>query len=123
MERVIEPEILDALSADDPKAVRVRHDLRRVNLWMGNAGILTRAFEAHVPERTNLRLAELGTGDGTLLLRVLKRLKRRAGEVWLVDRQNIVSDKTRENYLEAGYRPHPAQCESFPSPFSTGSTV
>ena len=113
MERVVEPEILDALAADDPKAIRVRHDLRRVNLWMGNAGILTRAYEKHLPERSNLRLAELGTGDGTLLLRVLKRLQRRAGEVWLVDRQNIVSDHTRENYLRAGYRAHPSHGDVF----------
>jgi hypothetical protein len=44
MQRVVEPEWLDALPPDDPRAVQSRRDLRRINWLMGHLGILQRAL-------------------------------------------------------------------------------
>jgi hypothetical protein len=62
-ERVVEPEILDSLDANDPAAIRSRKDLRLINWFMrGEAWIVQQlaSFE-------NLRkVVELGAGDGHL---------------------------------------------------------
>ena len=44
MERCVEPELLDELTPADPRAVRSRDDLVRVNAAMGNGGIMARAL-------------------------------------------------------------------------------
>src|ERR1035437_7398571 len=74
MKRCVEPEWLDALPRDDPRAVRSRKDLLRVNAWMGNCGIMTRALWSTCRGPTPRRLVDLGAGDGKLLLRVARRL-------------------------------------------------
>ena len=65
--RCVEAETLDHLREDDPRAIRSRRDLWRINRIMGNTGIvdtlLVRSL-AHPPSR----IAELGAGDGSLLL-------------------------------------------------------
>jgi hypothetical protein len=65
MERVIEPEALDALPYADPRAQRSRGDLRRINALMGNARHVARALPADM--RT---LLDLGAGDGHLARRI-----------------------------------------------------
>lgn len=104
MRRVVEPELLDALPPGDSRAVGSRADLRRLNLLMGHAGFLTRAFCRHhaataFPSRP-LRLVELGAGEGTLLLRLARRwsLLGVTAEVTLLDRQNLVSTETRRAF-------------------------
>jgi hypothetical protein len=47
VKRIVQPEMLDTLPPDDPRALRSRRDLRRVNAWMGNAGIMARALKEH----------------------------------------------------------------------------
>jgi SAM-dependent methyltransferase len=78
--RILEPEWLDALPPYDTRAQRSRADLRRVNLIMGNVGHIARALPPSA-----LRVADLGAGDGSVMLRVARQL-RRPGEVTLVDR-------------------------------------
>lgn len=102
MERVVEPELLDGLPPADPRAVGSRADLRRLNLLMGHAGILSRALRrplAEIPSRP-LRVVELGAGDGTLLLRLARRLSAAGltAQATLVDRQNLVSEETRRAF-------------------------
>jgi len=77
--RSLEPEWLDELPPEDPRAVRSRADLRRVNWIMGNARILAR----HLGQAK--RVADLGGGDGSLMQAVERRLKRSL-EVTIVDR-------------------------------------
>jgi hypothetical protein len=93
MRRRVEPEWLDELPADDPRAVRSRNDLRRINLLMGNAGILSREIRRAYP-RGLRRIAEIGAGDGAFATRLAPALGRRA-EMTLVDRQDSVSAATR----------------------------
>jgi Methyltransferase domain len=97
--RSVEPEWLDVLPADDPRAVRSRRDLRLVNRIMGHGRVIRRALRQH-RDAGRPRIAEIGAGDGTLLLRVLKG--RSPCEVVLVDRQPCVNEKTQCQYRDAG---------------------
>ena len=103
MERVVEPEVLDGLPAADPRADRSRADLRLLNSIMGHPRILARALRealgvSGLPPRP-LRVIELGAGDGTVLLKVARRLSPLGirAEVTLLDRQELVSTQTRES--------------------------
>ena len=46
MRRHIQPEILDELAVDDPRAIQSRRDLQKVNAFMGHTGMVTRALRA-----------------------------------------------------------------------------
>ena len=99
MQRIIEPEILDELPASDPDAKKARRDLQRINFWMGHAAILTNALRENFRDQPPLTVAELGAGDGTLLLRIATKLKNWRGvEVTFVDRQPVVSGQTIEAF-------------------------
>jgi hypothetical protein len=64
MRRVIQPELLDSLSPDDPDARRNRRDLRVINRAMGNF----RWFERVLPPLVSgaERVLEIGAGTGEL---------------------------------------------------------
>ena len=100
MRRLVEPELLDALPAADPSAVRSRLDLRRLNRIMGHARILARLIRQHadgvIARRRPLRVVELGAGDGTLLLRLAREWSARgvSVEATFLDRQGLVSAET-----------------------------
>jgi 2-polyprenyl-3-methyl-5-hydroxy-6-metoxy-1,4-benzoquinol methylase len=100
MIRRVEPELLDDLLANDPRAIRSRRDLRRVNAMMGNAGVIARAVLQAYGRRPPRQLVDLGAGDGTFMLRLAKRLSSAWPnmEVTLVDRQDIVSAETRREF-------------------------
>jgi len=102
--RTLEGEWLDALAADDPRAMRSRSDLRRVNAIMLQARIMTRLLKAHCSPRQPSRIVELGGGDGTFLLRVARKLRWRDVDLVLVDRQDIVTEVTRGGFADAGWR-------------------
>jgi len=100
--RVLEPEWLDELPPQDPRAVRSRADLRRVNWLMGNARLIARVLS---PEVTNgSRVADLGSGDGYLMLRIAQRLRIPDVELSLVDRAPVVSDATLAEFARLGWR-------------------
>ncbi|HET6491393.1 MAG TPA: class I SAM-dependent methyltransferase [Burkholderiales bacterium] len=112
--RCVEAETLDHLREDDPRAIRSRHDLRRINLIMGNTLILDSLLNgslSHPP----LRIAELGAGDGWLLLRLAKR--RAHGwpgvTLTLVDRQDLLSAATRAAFADLGWMVHAAVIDVF----------
>ena len=108
--RVLEPETLDHLSADDPAARRARRDLRRVNAFMGARRILVRALARVLPEgRDGLRILEIGCGDGRLLLDVARQRGARwpGARVDLLDRLSLVDDETIAAYAAAGWQARP----------------
>src|SRR5208283_4278738 len=74
MKRIIEPELLDELPSDDPRAAGSRRDLRRLNTWMRNHAIMADALQTDANGQTPKRIVELGAGDGDFLLRVARRL-------------------------------------------------
>ena len=101
LERRVDPEWLDELPADDPRAVRSRRDLKLMNRIMGHAAILRRAM-APAMTAASPKLAELGAGDGTLLLQVLRDTAK-DGRIVFVDRQPVVSAAIVDRYFERGY--------------------
>ena len=63
--RVVIPELLDHLPADDPEALRSRRDLRRINLLMGNERWVCRTLR-RFPAEAGRGIVEIGAGDGLL---------------------------------------------------------
>ncbi|MGH8303144.1 MAG: hypothetical protein ACRET5_16955 [Steroidobacteraceae bacterium] len=110
--RVVDPEILDQLPADDPRAIRSRRDLRRVNRVMGSCGILSGAARhalASTPQHAVLRILELGAGDGSLALRIARQLaaSRPAAELTLLDRQRLIAEPTGTAFAHLGWTLRP----------------
>lgn len=111
MQRTVRPEILDHLPADDPRAIQSRRDLRKVNAFMGHARLVTRELRREMPRR----IVELGSGDGTLLLRVARRLgppQTRVHAV-LVDLQPTLSAETRRAFQAVGWDVETEQADVF----------
>ncbi|MBI3849354.1 MAG: methyltransferase domain-containing protein [Verrucomicrobia bacterium] len=100
MKRIVEPELLDELPPDDPRAVRSRKDLQRVNRLMRHAEIIAQQLLNTEANANCGRLVELGAGDGTLLLSVAQRLSphRPRADVILVDQQSLVGKETRDAF-------------------------
>jgi hypothetical protein len=73
---------------------------------MGHAGILRRALDGMFAGRPPTRLVELGSGDGTFMLRLARELSPRWPEVRvaLVDRHPSVSAATRAGFEALGWR-------------------
>jgi len=105
MQRVLEPEWLDHLEPSDARAVRARRELRLVNALMGNASFIARALRGAL--RDGARIADLGTGDGRLILAVAKKLRPRprAVALELVDRAPAVGDDTLGALRALGWQP------------------
>jgi hypothetical protein len=72
MRRVVVPEILDELAADDPAAVRSRRDLAMINALMGNERWVCRAV-AENPAAASRGIVEIGAGTGRLISRLARR--------------------------------------------------
>ncbi len=104
--RHMEEEWLDELPADDPRALRSRRDLRRVNAVMLQARIMARSFARHYSRDEPRTVLELGAGDGSFMLRLARRLAPRWRNVTviMVDRQNIVERKTRAAFDALGWQ-------------------
>ncbi len=100
--RILEPELLDALAADDPRARASRRDLVRINFVMRQQAIMAGLLRPLTAPR---RLADLGSGDGRFLLGVARRLAPRWPGVTalVVDQQNIVSQETRAGFAALGW--------------------
>ena len=104
MERVIEPEWLDELPANEPRAIDARGDLRRVNWFMNNAGILARALRHVVRPR---RVLDIGCGDGALAWRIAQKLGWRDVEFLLLDRNVSVPSSIQERFCRLDCRVMP----------------
>jgi len=103
--RIVQPELLDELPPDDKRAVVSRRDLRRLNAWMGNARTISRTLASHLDLHTRCRIADLGSGDAWLVLRVVRRLAALGAasfHITAMDRQPVVSPQTRRGFGELG---------------------
>ena len=125
MKRIVEPEWLDDLSPDDPRAAGSRRDLRRLNTWMRNHAIMANSLQTAANGHTPKQIIELGAGDGDFLLRVAQRLSSfgipssgdpnrptselRTSGVWsevsvtLLDRQKVVTPQTVAAFASLGW--------------------
>lgn len=103
MKRRVEPELLDHLPAIDPKAIRSRYDLRRLNRLLGHASIVSSRLNRLTPRPENM--VEIGAGDGQFALSVARRLgpEWRGTEMVLVDRFDIVAEETLRAFKDLGW--------------------
>jgi hypothetical protein len=103
--RCVLPELLDELAAEDPRAIRSRRDLRRVNRLMGSHAILLRALDPLVTASASPRLVELGAGDGTAVLRLARSRAQRwpIVKALLVDQRPVVEPSTLGEIRELGW--------------------
>jgi hypothetical protein len=102
--RRVQPETLDQLAESDPRAVRSRADLRRINRVMGTRTIMLRALRHAIAAPR--RIIELGAGDGTLMLGLARRLARYwpGVHLTLLDRQNLVTAQTISAFHALGWQ-------------------
>lgn len=91
---------MDELPPEHAGAILSRRDLRRLNTLMGHAGILARSLRKVFPQRPPTRIAEIGAGDGELLLRIARRLAGswRDVDVTFIDFQDLLRDKTKADF-------------------------
>lgn len=114
MARRVEPEWLDELPAEDPRARHSRRDLARVNALMGNAGIVAAALRRAFPQGAG-RIAEIGAGDGAFALRLARRLPRppRPASFVLLDRQPSLAPDTASRLAARGWNAGEARADVF----------
>lgn len=113
--RRLEPEWLDQLPADDPRAIRSRHDLSWINRWMLNASRMAGALLKHAAGKQPRTIVDLGSGDGRFMLQVAHRLAPHWPNVTVIlqDRQTIVSAATREGFAALGWHADPTSADVF----------
>jgi hypothetical protein len=98
--RSVEPELLDQMPADDRAAIRARRDLKRLNAVILQAGIMAPIMLRQWAHGQPRAILDLGSGDGTFMLSVARRLAPRwpGVTVTLLDRQSIVSRETLDAF-------------------------
>ena len=104
MERILEPEWLDELPPEDPKAVRSRRDLKRLNWWMRHESLVADALLRYSKGKSWRRIVDLGAGDGTFALGLARRMvpDHPKIQVVLVDRQPCMRAETRDAFQSLG---------------------
>jgi 2-polyprenyl-3-methyl-5-hydroxy-6-metoxy-1,4-benzoquinol methylase len=95
MQRLVEPELLDELPSDDPRAIHSRTDLRMLNTLMRNVSHIATAL-AHVPAPR--RVMDIGAGDGWVSLALARKLQWRNTAFILVDRNIAASPQTLASF-------------------------
>ena len=125
MNRIVEPEWLDTLPPEDPRATASRRDLQRVNWWMGNHAIMARALTTSRPASPPRHITELGAGDGRFLLPVAPRISPRwpGVNVTLLDRQPAVSAETLAAFRQLGWPAETMVADVFNWPPADGDIV
>jgi hypothetical protein len=105
MKRLVEPELLDDLPHDDPRAIGSRGDIARLNRIMGNERILKDLLQQGTGKRVSRRVVELGAGDGTLMLELARQLSGewKGVELVLVDQKSAVTVETRAGFNALGW--------------------
>jgi len=99
--RIVEPELLDGLAANDKHALRSRRDLERINAIMGQPRMMAAAL-ATLP--ADAPLVDLGGGDGRFLLSVARRLKAHSREVLIADRRDALQGNTKRDFRKLGWQ-------------------
>ncbi len=113
--RTIELEWLDELPPGDPRAMRSRRDLTRINALMTNSTLVARELRRVFPGKPPRTIAEIGAGDGNFMLRVAGKLLPpwRAVDVVLLDQQNLVTPATRGKFVALGWQAQAVAADVF----------
>lgn len=113
--RSVEPEWLDQLPASDPQAIRSRGDLRRINRLMATTSLLAKALDPLLEDRREARIIELGTGDGSVMLRIAQARAKHWPPIrlGLLDMQPVVTPQVLERYHAFGWTPEVIHADVF----------
>ena len=107
MQRIIQPEVLDGLPADHPAALASRKDLRIINRLMNHASFLDRSTRwiQKKAKKSPVRIAELGSGDGSLTCRILLRWGKVAdgSRIIFVDQSPCLETNHAEQLAKLGW--------------------
>jgi hypothetical protein len=123
VKRIVQPELLDMLSPADPRAIRSRRDLRRINSWMGNHSTMAAALQNNLNGRAPRQITELGAGDGSFLLQVAQKTNWPGVNAMLLDRQTIVSAESLATFLKLRWRPETVVADVFDWPQTSEEIV
>jgi hypothetical protein len=125
MKRIVQPELLDALSPADPRAARSRRDLRRINTWMRNHSIMADALKNNLNGHAPEQITELGAGDGNFLLLVAQKLSSRwpNASATLLDLQKNVPAETLAAFSKLGWRAEALVADVFDWPQTSEEVV
>jgi hypothetical protein len=106
MKRIVEPEWLDELPPDAAAAAGSRNDLRRINVLMGHVRFMERLWRDAGMGRGIRRVVELGAGDGTFLLKLVRRFTPPVGSLTavLVDRQKLLHPQIHDQFMALGWQ-------------------
>ena len=115
MLRTIEPELLDQLPADDVRAIRHRRDLKVINAVILQSGIMAKAITERWTGDPPRALLDLGSGDGTFMLSIARRLVAHwpGVTITLLDQRDIVSTDTREAFATLGWKAQTVSADVF----------
>ena len=115
MRRIVQSEVLDGLLPDDPRAVRARQDLRRVNGWMRQHTLMADALLESTGGSAPGQIAELGAGDGHFLLQIASRMAPHwpVMTATLVDRQKSVMPATLTAFAALGWHAEAVVADAF----------
>ncbi len=105
-QRTIEPEFLDDLPPADPRAIRARRDLHRVNTVMRNHAMMANLLRSGLSANPPKQIADLGAGAGDFMLGVARRLapEWRNVNLRLIDRQDAVHACAITKFAGLGWR-------------------
>jgi hypothetical protein len=106
VKRIVQPEWLDTLPPDDPRAIHSRRDLCRVNRAMRNAEIMADTLRSALAGRPLQKITELGAGDGDFLLSLAQKISatQPPAAATLLDLQDNVSRRTLAAFTALGWR-------------------
>jgi hypothetical protein len=115
MNRLVQPELLDELPPDDPRARWSRHDLRRINAWMRNHAIMAKALRIALDGNAPVQITDLGAGDGHFLMRVAKKVSSRwpGVKVTLLDNRKVANLQTLSAFEPLGWRAEAVAADVF----------
>ena len=106
MKRIVQPELLDTLAPDDPRAVCSRRDLQRVNGLMRHHVIMADTLQKNLNVSAPRKIVELGAGDGDFLLGVARKLSPSwpGTHATLLDLQKNVAAETITAFAKIGWQ-------------------
>ncbi|MDA7620952.1 hypothetical protein N8677_02390, partial [Verrucomicrobia bacterium] len=115
MKRLIQPEILDHLSPDDPRVFHARKDLRLINGLMNHARILRSSIFPQLNAGHSLRIVEIGSGDGALAYEIFKKWgKLPAGSRFdFVDKAGSLSKQVKRDLGALGWEVNEFETDVF----------
>ncbi len=105
MKRVLTPEWIDLLPADDPRIIRSRRDLLRLNRYNRSPALMAQWLRHVTHDTPPHTITDLGSGDGLFCLDVTRALPAHwtGVTVHLLDQRPLLSAATLEEFARRGW--------------------